>query len=192
MRKSIIIIGASLFVALAVKSQAQVPTMPDATSFTNGPAPLQLIGSVLPKWDPSLTNTFKAHDMFFGAVPLWKTQTASGSTPYLSTSVGYFFTKHIGVEGELVSLGNGLGSSTLDSSALLAHYRKDSGNLAIHLMAGPSYDVNRSKAAADVGVGFEYRYANNLSFKADTRYSYGGSSPRDNGFKTRVGLYLNF
>jgi len=183
---SLIVILSLCLTAFYSKAQLTFPSQ------TNGTSVIGTIGSLMPAYDPTATNSFNAKEVFVAITPLWKTQTASGSTPFLSTSAGYFFTKNIGMEGELVSLGNGAGSSTLDSMALLAVARKASGNLALYGLAGPSYDNNRRKLCADVGGGVEYRTSKGFGSFVDTRYSYGGSSPADNGFKTRVGLRFKF
>lgn len=155
---------------------------------TNAPGPFQALLQILPGWDPTLTNTFHSGDLCIDAVPLWKSQTAAGSTPYLSTAASYYFTRNFGAEGELISLGDGTGKSTIDSVAILGIVRKDIGNIAGQLLVGPCRDLHRGRFGADVGVGIVYRYKTGIEFKVDTRWRYLGNSSADNGFLTRVGF----
>ena len=159
---------------------------------SNSPGPVQALLNLLPAWDPTLTNTFKKGDAFIGISPLWKSQTASGSTPYLSTYAGYFFTKNLGGEGELVSLGDGTGKSTVDSISILGLLRKDVGNIAGYLEGGPCRDFHQGKFGGDLGLGFLFEYRTGLQLNVDTRWRYEGKQSDQNGFLTRASVQLNF
>jgi len=168
-------------------------TNPPAFNVTsNSFAPVQALLNLLPAWDPTLTNTFKKGDAFIGISPLWKSQTAAGSTPYLSTYAGYFFTKNLGAEGELVSLGDGTGKSTVDSMALLGLLRKDVGNIAGYLEGGPVRDFHQGKFGGDFGLGIVFGYRTGLQLNVDTRWRYEGKESDQNGFLTRANIQLNF
>lgn len=184
--------------ALDVKAQTNDPLAPPATpptsiGLSNSPfAPLNALGSILPYWDSTLTNSFSSNEFFIDVVPLWKSQTASGSSPYLSTEAGYFFTKNLGASGELVSFGDGSGSTVLDSAAILGQARFASGNVAGRLMLGPSYELPHHAFGADLGGGVDLRYQTGIDFFVDTRYRFEFESTGVDGWLTRVGLRLNF
>lgn len=184
--------------AFNVKAQTNNPLAPPSTpptsvDLTNSPlAPLNALGSILPYWDSTLTNSFSSNEFFIDVVPLWKSQTASGSSPYLSTEAGYFFTKNLGASGELVSFGDGAGATVLDSAAILGQVRFDSGNVAGRLMLGPSYELPHHAFGADLGGGVDLRYQTGIDFFVDTRYRFEFGSTGIDGWLTRVGLRLNF
>ena len=170
-------------------------TPPTSIGLSNSPfAPLNALGSILPYWDSTLTNSFSSNEFFIDVVPLWKSQTASGSSPYLSTEAGYFFTKNLGASGELVSFGDGSGSTMLDSAAILGQARFASGNVAGRLMLGPSYVLPHHAFGADLGGGVDLRYQTGIDFFVDTRYRFEFQSTGVDGWQAaaRVGLRLNF
>lgn len=159
---------------------------------TNAPGPFQALATILPLWDPSASNTFNSGELFFAATPLWKSQTASGSTPYLSTSGGYFFTKNFGAEAEVITFGDGTGKSFVDSCDVHFIARKDVGNVAGYLFGGGGRDLNTQRFLAELGGGLEYRYRTRISFFADTRYKTEFGNSAFDGFITRVGTKLTF
>lgn len=136
MKKNILLIGVSILslaaAVMPLAAQTNTPAPPPAQLDTNlladlgsnAPAPFKALLNLLPAWDPTLTNTFGSGELFISATPLWKSQTASGSTPYLSTSGGYYATRNLGLEAELVTLGGGNGQSTIDSGAVMGMFRK--------------------------------------------------------------------
>lgn len=146
-------------------------------------APISFLGSVLPGFDPTLTNTFNSGELTIGFAPLWKSQNAAGATPYLSTYADYYFARNFGAEAELVSLGDGTGSSTVDSGAVELLARKDVGNLAGKLMLGGAREFNAGRYGVDLGAGIEYRYRNHIGIGLDTRGRYMGFDRQVPGLK---------
>jgi hypothetical protein len=186
---------AILSIAFGLHAQTNIPPTTNPPVFgvpTNALAPVQALANMLPYWDPTLTNTYSSGETVFKIQPLWKTQTAAGSTPYMATSWTYFFSRMFGAEGEFVSFGNGSGVSTADSAAILLNVRKDVGNLAGYVLAGPSRDFHLGKFGADVGLGFELCYKTRVGISVDTRYRWEGNAATENGFLTRAGITLHF
>lgn len=205
MKKNILLIGVSILslaaAVMPLAAQTNTPAPPPAQLDTNlladlgsnAPAPFKALLNLLPAWDPTLTNTFGSGELFISATPLWKSQTASGSTPYLSTSGGYYATRNLGLEAELVTLGGGNGQSTIDSGAVMGMFRKDVGNIAAYGLFGPSRDFHAGKWGLDIGGGIAYRYRTGFELFTDTRWCYQfGNSSEENSFLTRAGLRLVF
>ena len=141
MKRIILTIATAVALLAATGAQAQnVPTsLQGATNVLasgGGLAPVNALLNILPSWDPTATNTFGSGEVTIESAPLWKSQTAAGTTPYNSTEVDYFFTRNIGAGAEVISLGSGTGNSTIDSLNVNLTLREDSGNIAIYGIAG--------------------------------------------------------
>jgi hypothetical protein len=197
------VLSCALFTTPKVDAQSSAPPVPPSlqpsltapTSIIvpdDAPAIFKGISAIWPNYDPTLTNTYNAGDISAGLLPLWKTATAAGSTPYLAFTGDYFFTKHVGMEGEFVTLGNGAGKTAIDSAAVWFKARKDVGNLALNVFGGPAHDWHNGAWAVDFGVGVEYRYTTGISSVVDTRYRNEFGHSAESGFLTRVGLKYAF
>jgi hypothetical protein len=190
-----------LFLCCCISSFAQSNTPPanpipapfqQATNQTASLAVFQAALNLLPAWDPTQTNDFASGEFTIESAPLWKTESASGTTPYNSTEADYFFNRNIGFGAEVVSLGNGAGSSSIDTFGANLTLRKDIGNIAGYLLLGGGYDVNKSKAEGAFGPGLIYQYQTHLRLFLDTRFEFEGTKNSDSGFLTRVGLQIPF
>ncbi len=58
--------------------------------------------SLLPAWNPALTNSFETGEFTLESAPLWKSMSAAGTTPYNSTEADYFFTRNLGLGAEMI------------------------------------------------------------------------------------------
>ena len=197
MKRIILTIATAVALLAATGAQAQnVPTsLQGATNVLasgGGLAPVNALLNILPSWDPTATNTFGSGEVTIESAPLWKSQTAAGTTPYNSTEVDYFFTRNIGAGAEVISLGSGTGNSTIDSFNVNLTLRKDSGNIAIYGIAGGGYDLNRSKGQFLIGPGIVYGYQTHIRLFLDTRCQVEGTKKQDIGFLTRLGAQLWF
>lgn len=194
---AIICIGLVGLVGLVGLNAQSVPLTPPVfptnqlISAVGASAVAQFALNLLPAWDKGATNMF-GPGLELEVSPAWKTATASGSTPYLSVGGSYFFSKLFGAGGDVVSFGNGAGSSTVDSVHVFGLVRKDMGNIAGHFILGAGRDVNLNKFMGELGVGLEYRYATGVGLLVDTRYLVSGSHAADHSFLTRVGVTLHF
>ncbi|PWU18927.1 MAG: hypothetical protein C5B50_07875 [Verrucomicrobia bacterium] len=163
-----------------------------ATNAANSLAPFQAALSLLPYWDKTLTNTFSAGEFTLEAAPAWKTMTAAGNTPYVSVGGDYFFKRYLAIGGELLTFGNGQGSSSLDSALANLTLRKDIGNIAGYALIGAGYDFNTDRFVAALGPGITYRYSTGIGLFVDTRWTIEGTAKERNGWLTRVGVQLHF
>jgi len=168
-------------------AQSAQPTQMSTNAPANTPAPFAALYNILPSYDPAATNTFHAGDLDVGVLPMWKTATVSGSTPYMAAQVDYFYAKNFGVRGELVMLGDGAGNSAIDSAAIDAIARYDAGNLCVYALAGPCHDWHTGKYGGEGGVGIAYRYTTGISAVTETRYRIEGGQDRS-GFVTTAGI----
>lgn len=162
------------------------------TLSTNG-AFSQVIGfalNLLPQWNQSATNSFTSGEMEFSTAPLWKTQTAAGTTPYFSTSLADFFTKNFGAGGELVSFGDGSGSSIADSASLLGILREPVGNIAPYAIFSAGRDFSKGKWQGGIGPGVSYQTTTIFRTFIDTRFTAEGTRNQDFGWMTRIGVTL--
>jgi hypothetical protein len=149
--------------------------------------------NMLPAWNKNLPYFTNAHELELEISPTWKSSTAAGSTPYVSFGANYFITPSLGIGADVITFGNGTGTSDLDSSHFFGLFRKSSGNIAGHLILGGGRDNNRNQWDAEFGGGVEYRYSTGVGILLDTRYLlYPESKPIDHEFLTRVGLTLHF
>ena len=148
--------------------------------------------NLLPAWDPTQTNTFQSGEFTLESAPLWKSMTAAGTTPYNSTEADYFFTRNLGVGGELISLGNGSGNNAIDTLNVTFTLRKDLGNIAGYLQLDGGYGFNQHKPEAAFGPGLVYQYQTHLRLFLDTRFEIAGPQSNQSGFLTRVGLQIPF
>ncbi len=196
----LIITSALALAALQAFGQSNTPPaapplpapLDQATNVANAPQLFSLALNLLPAWDPTATNTFGPNEFTIESAPLWKTMTASGTTPYNSTEGDYFFNQNFAAGAELISLGNGTGNNAIDSTFINVTARKDVGNIAGYLLAGAGYDFNRHSLAGAVGPGIIYGYRTHLRLFLDTRFELEGKSSGNNGFLTRVGLQIPF
>lgn len=159
------------------------------------PAPATVLASafnLLPAWDKSNEQFANVTEVAFQVSSMWKTISAAGSTPYASMGATYFFTRQVGVQGEIVTLGNGQGNNEVDSGSTLLEFRRGVGNIAGYLLGGGGYDFNLHRWNGQGGLGIEYRYNTGLGIFADTRICVTGSEGDKNGFMTRVGMTLHF
>jgi len=179
--------------AFALKAQPSAPPLPPlATNAVSTLAPFEAALTLLPYWDKTLTNTFNAGEFTLEAAPAWKTMTAAGSTPYASIGGDYFFQRYLAAGGELITFGNGQGSSSLDSALANLTLRKDIGNIAGYAMVGAGYDFNTCRFLAALGPGITYRYSTGIGLFLDTRWTIEGGSRERSGWLTRVGVQLHF
>ena len=150
--------------------------------------------NMLPSWNKSLPYFTNAHELELEVSPTWKSATASGSTPYVSFGANYFVTPTLGIGADLITFGNGTGTSDLDSGHVFGIFRKSVGNIAGHLMLGGGRDNNQNLWVAEAGGGVEYRYSTGVGILVDTRYVYypSKSAASDHEFLTRVGITLHF
>lgn len=196
-------------IAASVVANAQtIPTNPPTAGdvLTNivvasgGSAVAQFALNLLPGWDKTATNVFGANELELETGPVFKSITAAGSTPYISVGANYFYTQNFGGGAEVITFGNGQGSSTIDSVHAFALGRKDLGNVAGHLILGAGRDINLNRFDVEFGGGLEYRYSTGVGLLVDTRYCYligrNGSakaaSKDDHEFLTRVVVTLHF
>lgn len=199
MKRLLTIIG---LCATLTASQAQtIPTEPPPFD-TN--AVLKAAGAsavatfalnLLPGWDKTANSFTNLHEFELEVSPAWKAVSASGSTPFLSIGGQYMFTRYFGAGGDIITLGNGSGSSDIDSAHVFAIARKDIGNVAGYAMLGGGRDVALNRFSVDFGVGLEYRYSTGIGLIVDTRYlKYITklSGQPDHDFLTRVGATIHF
>lgn len=184
----------SLLSILALAASAQISgTNLDSVNLTNVPtafAPLTFLGEVLPAWNKDLTNSFGSTELEISAGATWKSATAAGTTPYAALRGDYMFTRNFGLGAEVVTLGNGTGSSTVDSTSAYFKARIDSGNLAGYIIASVGEDYNVQQVFGGIGPGVEYRNATGFGVFVDTRVSIYGKDSKQNGFLTTVGVTL--
>lgn len=164
-----------------------------AQAATNSPVGtvLGFAFSLMPQWDKTATNTFNAKEGVLRVAPLWKNATAAGSTPYLATAGEYMFTKNFGAGGELVTLGNGTGTSDIDSVNFYAVARKDLGNIAGYFLIGGGRDYAASSYTFQAGPGVEIRYKSGIGLFLDTRLVETGHKDGAS-FMTRFGASIHF
>lgn len=192
--------------ALAASAQTNLLTVPatppafptnQLVSAAGASAVASFALNLLPGWDKTATNSFNAHELEIEVSPTWKSATASGSTPYLSIGGAYYLTKYLGLGGDVITFGNGTGTSDLDSAHVFFLARKDMGNVAGHVLLGGGRDNNLNKFCGEAGIGLEYRYSTGVGILVDTRYVYfakqsAGSTVPDHEFLTRVGVTIHF
>lgn len=179
---------ALIALGLALSALAQQVTV---TGNTNTPwAPVNYLFSILPVYDPTLTNTFNAKEVEVLTGPLWKSMTASGNTPYFDVAANYFPFKWLGVGGEAITLGNGEGDNTLDSILGNVTIRKDFGNMALGVLASGGYNWNDKAGEFAIGPLVAYRYQTKLGVQIDTRWAAEGGGK--SGWLTRIMATWNF
>jgi hypothetical protein len=209
-------VAAVLSLGAPMPAKAQVTTNEPTTGmFSNAPVST-VIGfafSLLPQWQRG-ANYFTNDSLEIKVAPLWKTAAAAGSTPYLSAGADYWFktwttvngdsggsslavsSTSVGVGGEMVTLGNGAGSDTVDSVSAYLEARRSIGNLAGYVMLGGERDINGNRFAFEFGPGVEIRYASGLGLFLDTRlvepFSGGGGNGGHVDWLTRFGVSLHF
>ncbi len=179
---------------LAGPAVAQVTTN-EPTSITTSNMPVgTVVGfafSLLPQWDKTATNTFNSKEVILRVAPLWHSSTASGSTPYLSTAGEYMFHQNFGAGAEIVTLGNGTGTSDIDAVNVYAIARKDLGNIAGYFLVGGGRAYSSSTYYFECGPGVEIRYKTGLSLFLDTRLCETGRK-EGSSFMTRFGVGMHF
>jgi len=202
--KQLLMIGLAVATLAGMTAKAQNSTIPNllgtnvppiftqATNQSNAQLIFGAVLSILPDWDPTLTNTFASGEWDIESAPLWKSETAAGTTPYNSTEGDYFFSRNVGAGVEIISLGNGTGNDTIDTLNANLTLRKDVGNIAGYLLIGGGYDVNRDKGDFAVGPGIIYGYQTHIRLFLDTRGELEGLKQQDIGWLTRVGMQLSF
>lgn len=197
MKKTLMMVAA---VAMTLCARAQVSTNEPTYGLTNAPVG-SVIGfafALLPQWDRNALRFTNVSEIEIKVAPLWKTATAAGSTPYLSASADWWFKQvgaqsHLGLGGEMVTLGNGTGNDTVDSVSAYFEARKAMGNIAGYLMAGVQRDINLNRYAFEFGPGVEIRYATGIGLFLDTRLvePFSGSSGKVD-WMTRFGVSVHF
>jgi len=189
--------------ALNLSAQTNPPVAPpappapfaQATNQSNALTPFNAVLSILPSWDATLTNSFASGEFTIESAPLWKTMTASGTTPYNSTEADYFFTRNFGAGGELITLGSGAGNNTIDTANLTFTARKDVGNIAGYLLGNVGEDFNQHRIEGGFGPGLVYQYQTHIRLFLDTRFEYEGkktATQSGSGFLTRIGMQIPF
>ena len=163
-----------------------------ASAAQSGLPQVQAVLNLLPAWDPTATNTFSDTEYDIETAPLWKAMTQAGTTPYNSTEGDYFFSRNFGIGGEIISLGDGSGNSTIDTLNCNITLRKDVGNIAGYLLAGGGYDFNIGKPEGAIGPGIVYGYRTGIRLFLDTRCELAGTAKQDIGWLTRLGIQLAF
>jgi hypothetical protein len=153
---------------------------------------------LLPYWDKNLTNSFNANEFVILSGPAWKSATANGSTPYLDLGAEYYFARNFGAGVDVVTFGNGKGSSDIDSAHLDLIGRKDVGNVAGFVLLGGGRDFGINRYDFEAGGGLEFRYSTAVGMRVDTRYIKlfdkfkNLTSSTDHEFLTRVVLDIHF
>jgi len=180
-------------------SQAQTNTPPEPvippqinTNLITGVGLIDFGMMIWPSLDPTLTNTFGAGEIEFGVGPAWKAVGAVGSTPYLDIRGGYMFSRHLGLDADVITLGSGSGQADIDSASLLFKARADRGNVAAYLILGPEREFSLGNWAGRVGVGLEYRYRTKISIAADTSYIAWGFGAKEGGWLHCLRLNYGF
>lgn len=153
--------------------------------------------NLLPYWDKSDSNVFAANEIVLLTGPAWKAATASGSTPYLDLGAEYYPIKNFGIGADAVTLGNGSGSSDINSAHLDIIGRKDVGNVAGLVFLGGGRDFGQNLYDFEAGAGLEFRYKTGVGLRVDTRYlkrfeKLSGVKDGDHEFLTRVCLNIHF
>ena len=183
--------------ALSALAQTNTPAAPqpinvptNVTQAASGIAPVAALLEWLPAWDKTATNSFNAGELTIESAPLWKSMTASGSTPYISLAADYYFAKWIGAGAEVISLGNGQGNNTIDSMLAEIRLRKDWGNIAGYIRISGGYDDGNKRGMFAAGPGVAYRAKNGLESFVDVQGETEGKGR--NGALTRIGVGLWF
>lgn len=215
---SLILIGALAAAALPALGQTsnsppttpvtQSPPIPSAfeqaTNQSTGTIVFNALLGVLPAWDATQTNDFQSGEFTIESAPLWKTTTAAGTTPYNSTEADWFFSRNFAVGGEIISLGSGTGSSSIDTLNLSLTLRKDVGNIAGYLLADLGYGFNFAETLKNgqiqaegrfegaFGPGVIYQYQTHIRLFVDTRFELAGQKNSQEGFLTRIGMQIPF
>jgi hypothetical protein len=201
MKRLIALIG---LIALTASAQTNILTVPSTpptfptnqlASAAGGSAVATFALNLLPYWDKTRTNDFAAKELELEVSPTWKSATASGSTPYLSIGGNYFFTKSLGAGGDIITFGNGTGTSDLDSAHGFFIGRKELGNVEGHVILGGGRDNNRNDWCYEAGAGIQFRYSTGIGLLVDTRYVRFASklsNMDDSEFLTRVGVTIHF
>ncbi len=193
--KSLLLILSACLLVMGATAQTNPPALPPGVivpSITNAGSLGMFALNILPAWDPNATNTFLSGEMNLEVSGVFHSVNAAGVSPYASVGGGYWFSKVLGVQGEVVTLSNGSGSSGVDSVSLDLAARAISGNIAGYVLAGGGRDYARNKWGGEIGVGIEYRYATGIGVFVDTRYRIEGTHSQDNDFLTRVGATVHF
>lgn len=191
------IIATTLLIALVLPSSAQNGTTPppNLSAVTNGSALFANIINLLPQADLSITNgpaSYQSGELEFEASAVFHTINAVGLSPYASLGANYWFTRNYGIGGEVVTLNDGSGVSTADSSSAYFLARKPIGNLAGYVLAGYDRDFHLGENYGRIGAGLEYRYNTGIGLMVDTSYLVAFQNHADNGWLTRVGLTVHF
>jgi len=193
--KSLLITAMAALLAIGFTAQGQVvpaPLAPATNAPTTASPAFNAILNILPAWNPTLTNTFPDSEFDIESAPLWKSMTAAGTTPFNSTEGDYFFSRNVGLGGELITLGNGSGNNTVDTVQANLTLRKDIGNIAGYGLIGGGYDLNRHKGDVAIGPGIVYGYQTHIRLFLDTRCEIEGQKQQDIGWLTRIGMQLDF
>lgn len=157
---------------------------------------------LLPYWDRNATNSYGSGELIFGTGPAFKSATVSGSTPYLSIYSDWMPTRYFGLGVDMVTFGNGTGTSDLDSAHGYLIGRKDVGNVAGLVEVGGGRNVTWSKYDFEAGGGLEFMYSTGVALRLTTRYVYypdkigsfsnAGSNKASHEFLTELSLNIRF
>lgn len=183
-----VLILAGTLVSLAASAQTNpppvVPPIPAqlGTNLVTGVGIIDFAINLWPSMDPTLTNTFASGEFEFGAGPAWKAVGPVGLSPYLNVRGGYMFTRNFGADLDMITLGSGVGQTTIDSTSLLLKARVDRGNVAAYFIGGPDREFSLGKWAGRVGIGLEYRYRTGIGISADTSYIAWGTRADQGGW----------
>lgn len=180
--------------AARAQTNAPEPVIPPSinTNLVTGLGLVDFAMMIWPAMDPTLTNTFGAGEIEFGVGPAWKAVGAVGSTPYLDIRGGYMFSRHLGIDVDVVTLGSGSGQADIDSTSLLLKARADRGNVAAYAILGPDREFTLGNWAGRFGVGLEYRYKTKISIATDTSYIAWGTGAKEGGWLHCLRLNYGF
>ncbi len=171
--KSLVLLSV-LAVAMVAGADNTTPGGPAIpTSVTNvfsGNGLFNLVNSVLPYWNPDLTNSFAKNELEIGAGAAWKTLNASGLTPYGSLTAERYFGYSFGVGANVIAFNDGSGNSTIDSAQAYLVGRKISGNAAAFGLVGVARDFNKDVYDWVLGGGLEFRYLTGNGLRIAAKY----------------------
>jgi opacity protein-like surface antigen len=195
MKKALLTIALLAALLLPAAAQTGITPPPNLPAITNGSDVFKFALNMLPQADLSITNgpsSFQAGELEFEASAVFHTLNAVGVSPYASLGANYWFTKNLGLGGEIVTLNNGSGTSVADSGSAYMLARKPLGNIAGYVLAGFDRDFHLGENFARMGAGLEYRYNTGIGLMVDTSYLVGLKNQSDNGWLTRIGATLHF